>query len=97
VIDEIVEDDEVIDLNELTAEQKVEFKAMVDEAVVFFDVEGEQRDEYRKRFELQLWNKRGEYGFETMARSFRHCMDKRKAMVVPVVRSAKLAGPCSPS
>ena len=78
VIDEIVDDDEVFDLDELTPEEQTEFKAMVDEAVEFFQVESEQRDVAHKRIELELWNDLGEYGFETMARSFRHCMDKRK-------------------
>jgi hypothetical protein len=79
IIDEIVDEDEVIDLDELTPKEQIAFKAMVEEAVEFFNVEGEQRDAVRKRIELQLWNDLGEYGFETMARSFRHCMDKRKA------------------
>jgi hypothetical protein len=88
IIDEIVDEDEVIDLDELTPNEQTAFKAMVNEAVVIFNVEGEQRDKYRKRFELQLLNDLGEYGFETMARSFRHCVDKRKTKAVPVVRSA---------
>ena len=79
VIDEIVDDDEVIDLDELTPKEQIEFKAMVDEAVEFFQVEGEQLDVVRKRIELQLWTDLSDYGLETMARSFRHCMDKRKA------------------
>jgi hypothetical protein len=88
VIDEIVDEDEVIDLDELTAKEQTAFKAMVDEAVEFFDEEGEQFDVMRKRLELELWNDLGEYGFETVARSFRHCMDKRKAKAEPVVRPA---------
>ena len=79
VIDEIVDGDEVIDLDELTPKEQTRFKAMVEEAVKFFQVEGEQLNGVRKRIELQLWTDLSEYGFETMARSFRHCMDKRKA------------------
>ena len=78
VIDEIV-DDEVIDLDELTPKEQTAFKAMVDEAVEYLKMDGEQLDVVRKRIGLQLWTDLGEYGFDTVARSFRHCMDKRKA------------------
>ena len=91
VIDEIVDEDEVIDLDELTDEEKVGFKAMVEEAVLYLKVEGEKLDEVRKRIESQLWKDLGEYGFETMARSFRPCMDKRKAKATPQYSGGTLA------